>query len=201
MKKSYGRTEVLRGCSFQIKKGELVGLVGENGSGKSTLVRCLLKFTVPTSGEIELAGSVGYCPQDNFLMRKYTTAEHFRLMEAIYGSRYRIDGDYVEDLMDRLNVMPYLDVHIGHLSSGTYQKLKLITALYHRPELLLLDEPYDGFDWNMYLVFWRIIDELKENNTGILIISHLVYDFAHFDTLYELSGGKLSYANKAKISI
>jgi ABC-2 type transport system ATP-binding protein len=66
LRKKYGRREVLKGCSLSVSSGELIGVTGENGSGKSTLVRCLLGFTRPSSGEVWIDPSVGYCPQDNF---------------------------------------------------------------------------------------------------------------------------------------
>ncbi|MBT3274599.1 MAG: ABC transporter ATP-binding protein [Spirochaetales bacterium] len=195
--KRYGRLGVLSDCSFLVGKGELVGLVGENGSGKSTLVKCLLKFTRPSKGILSMTESVGYCPQDDYLNGQLTVHEHFALLRSVYSMRYSIDITYVDSLFDRLNIGPFLRTIIGNVSSGTYQKVKLITALLHKPQLLLLDEPYDGFDWQMYLRFWDIIGELKESNAGILMVSHLVYDFERFDRVYELSGGTLHDANRA----
>lgn len=192
--KSYKKVKVLKGCTLQIRTGELVGLVGENGSGKSTLVRCLLGFTKPSAGKIQINGTFGYCPQDDSLNQRYTVAEHFRLVEAIYRRHSPIDKNFVKQLIERLKLQPFLNVLIKNISSGTYQKVKLVTSLYFRPQLLLLDEPYDGFDWQMYQVFWEIISELKSQKSGILMICHLIYDFERFDRIYELVGGKIEQA-------
>lgn len=191
IKKSYGRIHVLKGCSFQLKEGEFVGLVGENGSGKSTLVRCILGFTQVDSGTAELRGPVGYCPQDNILNRRYKVSEHFELTEALYCKNNSIDSDFIAMNIDRLKLRPFLKSSIGNLSSGTYQKVKFLTSIYHSPRLIILDEPYDGFDWRMYIVFWEIVRDLRSRGTAILMISHLIYDRENFDRIFELKEGYL----------
>lgn len=191
VKKSFGRLDVLKGCTMAIRKGECVGLVGENGSGKSTFVRCLLGFLKPDSGTIRIKTRVGYCPQDNILNRRYRVKEHLELMENIYGKYGSLDRKYIDKNLDRLRLRPFLKTNIGDLSSGTYQKVKFLTSIYHTPGLALLDEPYDGFDWRMYLVFWDMIEELKSQGTAILMISHLIYDQKKFDHIFEIREGHL----------
>ncbi|MGB3861480.1 MAG: ABC transporter ATP-binding protein [Candidatus Aminicenantaceae bacterium] len=191
IKKSYGRFQILKGCSFELREGEFVGLVGENGSGKSTLIRCILGFTQVNSGAIKLKGSVGYCPQDNILNRRYRVLEHFKLIEALYRKNNSIDSDFIEINIDRLKLRPFLKSSIGNLSSGTYQKVKFLTSIYHSPRLIILDEPYDGFDWRMYLAFWEIVKDLKSRGAAILMISHLIYDRENFDRIFELKEGHL----------
>ena len=191
IKKSFGRLQVLKGCSIELKEGEFIGLVGENGSGKSTLIRCILGFTPVDSGRIELRGSVGYCPQNNILNRRYRVIEHLRLTEALYCKNNSIDQDFIGISIDRLKLRPFLTSNIGNLSSGTYQKVKFLTSIYHSPRLIILDEPYDGFDWRMYLVFWKIVKELRSRGAAILMISHLIYDRKNFDRIFELKEGYL----------
>lgn len=191
IKKSFGRKKVLRGCSLNLRENEFAGLVGENGSGKSTFIRCLLGFTRPDSGIVTLKGPVGYCPQQNFLNRRYRVSEHLRLVEAIYRKHNSVDHRFVETSIDRLKLRPYLRTNVGDLSSGTYQKVKFLTSIYHSPKLIILDEPYDGFDWQMYQVFWGIIEDLKSNGAAILMISHLIYDRERFDRIIEIKEGYL----------
>ncbi len=195
IKKSFGRQQVLRGCSLELRGTEFVGLVGENGSGKSTFVRCVMGFTNPNSGTIRIDGPVGYCPQDNLLNRRYRVTEHFELIEAVYGKHNSIDRDFIHFNIDRLNLRPYLKSSISNLSSGTYQKVKFLTSIYHSPKLIILDEPYDGFDWRMYLVFWEIIQDLKSRGSAILMISHLIYDREKFDRILELKEGRIEKTN------
>ena len=189
--KSYGKLKVLDGCTMSIAAGEVVGLVGENGSGKTTLLRCLLGFARSSGGWVRLPGSIGYCPQENALNDAYTVAEHLALTETICGQHTVIDSDYVARLVSELRLGPHLGVRISNLSGGTYQKVKLITCLYYRPDLVLLDEPYDGFDWQAYRVFWQLILEMKRNQCGVLAASHLFYDLGRFDKVYHLRNGKL----------
>jgi len=191
IKKSFGRKKVLRGCSLELRENEFVGLVGENGSGKSTFVRCLLGFTRPDSGIVTLKGPVGYCPQQNFLNRRYRVAEHLELVEAIYRRNNSLDRRFVDTNIDRLKLRPHLRTSVGDLSSGTYQKVKFLTSIYHSPRLIILDEPYDGFDWQMYQVFWGIIEDLKSRGAAILMISHLIYDRERFDQIFEINEGYL----------
>jgi ABC-2 type transport system ATP-binding protein len=191
LEKSFGRLQVLRGCSFELREAEFAGLVGENGSGKSTLVRCILGFTGAKAGTLCLKGPLGYCPQNNFLNRHFRVSEHFKMIDAIYSKSNSIDRVFVESAIDRLKLRPFLRTRISDLSSGTYQKVKFLTSIYHLPKLIILDEPYDGFDWQMYLAFWDIIADLKSLGAAILMISHLIYDRERFDRIYELREGRL----------
>src|SRR5712691_7437891 len=179
--KSYGRRSVLKDCSLTVEAGELIGLVGENGAGKSTLVRCLLGFTPPSDGTIEITGRVGYCPQEANLNRSYTIREHLTLMQSIYARHGPTDAAFIARLLERLRLENYLDHYIGELSGGTCQKVTFLTAILHKPTLLLMDEPYDGFDWKMYLVFWEIVEEFRHTGTGVLLVTHLIYDRHRFD--------------------
>ncbi len=189
--KSYGRHEVLRDCSLAVGAGELVGLVGENGSGKSTLIRCLLGFTRPDRGTVYVRRPVGYCPQDDILNANYTVAEHFGFMADVYRRRCPVDDRYVAKLLETLKLGKYVDMRISHLSSGTYQKVKFATSILHRPATLMLDEPYEGFDWQMYQALWEILSNLKAEGAGILMISHLIFDKHYFDRVYAINGGRL----------
>ena len=191
LSKSYGKLEVFKHGDLVIRSRELVGLVGENGSGKSTFLKCLLGFAKPSAGHISLSASFGYCPQDDLLNGKYTVAEHFELVEAIYRRKGTVDRAYVQDIINRLGLARFTGVQIGELSSGTYQKVKLATAILHRPRLILLDEPYDGFDRHTYEIFWEFVGELRCNGSGILVVSHFFYDFDRFDRIYELGEGRL----------
>ena len=176
---------------MKIRVGEFLGIVGENGSGKSTFVRCLLGFLKPDSGKIIRTTHMGYCPQDNILNSRYKVSEHLLLTRAIIEKNWSLDLDFLDSCIKQLKLLPYLNSLIGDLSSGTYQKLKFLTSIFHLPDLLILDEPYDGFDWQMYLIFWEIIAELKARDMSILMISHLIYDKEKFDRIFELKEGYL----------
>ena len=182
--------EVLKGADLEIRAGELVGLVGENGSGKSTLMQIVVGLLSRDGGEIERPGKLGYCPQVPMVWDKLTVGEHFQL----FGRAYGLDEegtDRAEDaLLDELQFDRYRDFRVEELSGGTRQKLNLALALMHDPELLLLDEPYAGFDWETYLRFWEMSERRRDTGMGILIVSHLLAERRRLDRIYSLIDGR-----------
>ncbi|HOV13758.1 MAG TPA: ABC transporter ATP-binding protein [Spirochaetota bacterium] len=190
---SYGNKNILKDCSIEIRKGELIGLIGENGSGKSTLLRCILSLEKIKSGNIFISGKIGYCPQENYLYKRYTLMEHINLIGTILKNK--ASDDFVNELLEKFKLNKYKNTLIEHLSSGTYQKLKFITSLISKPDIIILDEPYDGFDWEMYQMFWSVIEKLKTEGAGILLVSHFIHDFEKFDRIYQLQEG-ITYSEK-----
>jgi ABC-2 type transport system ATP-binding protein len=188
---SYGRKKILSSCSLRVAPGEVVGLVGENGAGKTTLMKGLLGFLPVDSGTVRVAAPVGFCPQENFLNRSLTVSEHFRFFDSIRRRRSSPDSVYSEKLLQKTGLFKFLQTPISDLSGGTYQKVKLVTAIWERPRLLVLDEPCDGFDWQMYLLFWRFLQDLADAGTGILMVSHLLHDQERFHRIYQLKEGVL----------
>jgi ABC-2 type transport system ATP-binding protein len=182
--------EVLKGADLEIGRGELVGLVGENGSGKSTLMQIVVGLLKRDGGNIRRPKRLGYCPQVPMVWDKLTVAEHFELFAEAYG----LDGDagaQAEDsLLEELQFERYRDFRVEELSGGTCQKLNLALALIHDPELLLLDEPYSGFDWETYLKFWEMSERRRDAGMGILIVSHLLAERDRLDRIYSLVEGR-----------
>ena len=182
--------EVLRDLSMEVKPGELVGLVGENGSGKSTLMQLIVGLLARDSGTIDRPGRLGYCPQQPLLWDKLTAAEHFALFAPAYRMNETDSLAATKRLMDELDFARYADYRVEQLSGGTRQKLNLALALMHTPELLLLDEPYSGFDWETYLRFWEMTKTRRDAGMSILIVSHLLAERDRLDRIYELRDGK-----------
>ena len=189
--KSYRRRHVLRGVTLDLSPGQLVGIVGENGAGKSTLLRILVGDLAMDSGAVECDGVLGYCPQETVLHDAFTVEQHLRFFQVAYG----LDNlDRPFQLLEILRCSQYRQARLGTLSGGTRQKLNLVLALMHDPQVLLLDEPYQGFDWETYLRFWELAAELRDYGCSILVVSHLAYDTARLDCLYRLNGGTLKEA-------
>jgi ABC-type multidrug transport system ATPase subunit len=189
--KAYGRFRhrpVLREVNFMVTPGTLVGIVGENGSGKSTLLKVLAGALRPDRGRVTLHGVLGYCPQEAILNDTLTVAQHLDYFAAAYGVR---DLRRADELVHQLAYQPYRHAAVATLSGGTRQKLNLTLALMHTPRLLLLDEPYQGFDWETYLRFWDLAARLRTEGCGVLVISHLLFDQQRFDAIYELRDGQL----------
>jgi ABC-type multidrug transport system ATPase subunit len=184
------RVDVLRGASLEVGPGELVGLVGENGSGKSTLMQIIVGLLARDGGSVAHSGRLGYCPQQPLLWDKLTVAEHFELFGQAYELGDEIAAAARDALLDELGFARYVDYRVESLSGGTRQKLNLALALLHEPALLLLDEPYAGFDWETYLRFWDMAEVRRAEGMGILIVSHLLAERERLTRIYELRDGR-----------
>lgn len=185
---SYGRHRVLDNISFEVAPGSLVGITGENGTGKSTLLRVLSGQLRPGGGRVSYRGALGYCPQEPSLNSCLTVGQHIEFFRAAYKLT---SLDRAMELVRELHFERYLGHTVASLSGGTRQKLNLTIALMHEPAVLLLDEPYQGFDWDTYLRFWELAGEVRTAGAAIVVVSHLAFDHDRFDTLYELKAGSL----------
>ena len=189
--KSFGKKKVLKDVSFEMKSGSLCGIVGENGSGKSTLLKIIVGEWKANRGNILVNGRLGYCPQIVPLFSQLTVEEHFVYFSAAYGIKKADSLKRYEELLDHFNYLEYRKEKIANLSGGTQQKLNLTIALLHEPNLLILDEPYNGFDWDTYLRFWDYTDQLLKKDCAILIVTHLLSEKERFDRIYDLENGYL----------
>lgn len=190
VRKSYGRHQVLHGVTLDLASAALVGVVGENGSGKTTLLRIACGELAPDEGTVHRAGRVGYCPQHPVVNDTLTVDQHLRYFRVAYGlsSTHRAD-----ELLEALGFAQCRDQRVGVLSGGTRQKLNLTLALMHDPPLLVLDEPYQGFDWETYLRFWDIVERLRGAGRAVLVVSHIAHDVERFDAVGHLREGRLSF--------
>jgi ABC-2 type transport system ATP-binding protein len=188
IRKSFGRRQVLAGLDLDVAPGELVAVVGENGTGKTTLLRILAGDLRPDAGTVAIGGRPGYCPQKVVLDEALTVEQHVRYFQAAYGIGSTARAD---ELIERLGYTACRGQRAGTLSGGTKQKLSLTLALMHDPAVLLLDEPYQGFDWQTYLAFWDLAGELRAAGTATVVISHLVFEQERFDRICHLAGGRI----------
>jgi ABC-type multidrug transport system ATPase subunit len=189
--KAFGNNKVLKNVSFDMNPSSLYGIVGENGSGKSTLLKIIVGEWKSDQGNISVEGRLGYCPQKTLLFSQLTVDEHFLYFAAAYGIEKEELLSRTESLMNFFNFKKYHKERIANLSGGTQQKISLAIALLHQPNLLILDEPYSGFDWDTYLRFWDYTNHLKMEGCAILIVTHLITEKERFDKVYNLVQGKL----------
>ncbi|MEU2560429.1 ABC transporter ATP-binding protein [Streptomyces longispororuber] len=187
--KAFGRHRVLRGADLTVEPGQLVAVVGENGSGKSTLLKAIAGTLPVDRGEVALGGELGYCPQDPVLNSNLTVDQHLQYFAAAHRLN---DLERADELVDLLGFDKYRSTAAGDLSGGTRQKLNLTLALLHDPDVLLLDEPYQGFDWETYLRFWTLVEDLHRRDKAIVVITHLVFEQERFDLLADLVDGRLT---------
>ncbi len=193
--KSFRSKQVLKDVSFSVKKGTITGIVGENGSGKTTLLKILVGLLKPDKGNVNINGEFGYCPQEALVFPHLTVRENLRYFSAAYGiiisNKNSKGSGRWEGLLNHFQFKQYMDKRVNQLSGGTIQKLNLSIALIHNPDLLILDEPYAGFDWETYERFWDFTLKYKEDGKSILMVTHLISEKSHFDNIYQIKNGQL----------
>ncbi|MEK6753713.1 MAG: ABC transporter ATP-binding protein [Chloroflexota bacterium] len=190
VQKHYGRIPVLRGASLTINPGEIVGLVGENGSGKSTFMNILVGLLRQDGGSVQVNCQYAYCPQDALVFDGLTMKENIVYFSAAYGLSAQDGLARGEALLERLNCRKFESQPAGQLSGGTRQKLNLIISLLRDPDLLFLDEPYQGFDYESYLIFLDLVKEMAEAGRSALVVSHMVHDHHQLSRIYKMQEGR-----------
>lgn len=182
-----GRRAVLDQVSLQLRRGEVLAVVGTNGAGKSSLLQVCAGLLRPTSGRVERCQSFGYAPQLDALSPLLTVDEHLSLFgcaRGVTGSRARATG---YRLLSTLGWSARGTQTVGTLSGGTQQKVSLSLAQLDAPHLLLLDEPYQGLDSTAYEDLWELIRSWSRAGTAILLVTHLLHDVDRVDQVIELA--------------
>ncbi|MDP5227974.1 MULTISPECIES: ABC transporter ATP-binding protein [Arthrobacter] len=179
--KSFARNEVLHGLSFELPPGSVLGLIGPNGAGKTTTLRCLLDIIRPSSGTLRVLGEdprhsgpelrrrIGYLPGELILESRVTGRRLLNHFAALSGP---VKRGRIEELAERLAVP--LDKQVRELSKGNKQKLGLIQAFMHDPELLVLDEPTSGLDPLLQQEFLAMVAEVRNDGRSVLLSSHVL---------------------------
>ena len=192
IRKRFGRKLVLDSVNLEVRSGEVVALVGENGAGKTTLLRILVGLLAADAGAVDTRGRVGYCPQDPSLIGRLNADEHLRYFGA---ARDLPDGAALSQGHQLLRALgsPVGDpTLVRDLSSGNRQKLNLVLALLGDPKILLLDEPYQGFDQGTYVNFWNHVRTWRDQGKAIVVVTHLLVERQRADRLVELRIPRLS---------
>ena len=177
--KLYGSHRAVSNVSLQVQQGEVFGYLGPNGAGKTTTIRLLLDFIRPSSGSASIFGldarlqsrrikeRVGYLPGDVALYERLTGREMSTFSANLRGG---VDGHFVDQLVERLEVE--FDRPIHTLSRGNRQKVGLVLAFMHSPELIVMDEPTSGLDPLMQQEFYRMVEEVKGEGRTVFVSSH-----------------------------
>ena len=181
-----GRRTVLSDINLSIHRGEVVAVVGANGAGKSTLLQLCAGLLRATGGSIERTPNFGYAPQLDSLSPLLTVDEHLRLFGAARGIRQGRSVSTGHRLLTRLGWTARGDQTAGTLSGGTQQKLNVALAQLDAPDLLLLDEPYQGLDALAYEDLWALISAWRTSGAGVLVVTHLLRDVDLVDRVIEL---------------
>ena len=183
--KHYGTVVALDGVSLELRRGEIVGLLGPNGSGKSTLMKLFMGFMRPDHGRVLVLGQdphenpsvrarVGYVPEELALYESLTPKEFFDLVARIRRLEPRAYEERLNLLVRSLGLWDRMDDLIGSLSRGNKQKVALVAALLHEPEVLLLDEPMTGLDPAVARITKEILYDMRDRGTAILFSTHIL---------------------------
>jgi len=180
--KNYGSVRALRGVDLQVHRGEIFGFLGPNGAGKTTTIRCLLDLLRPNGGTASVLGlnpqkqsqqvraRCGYLPGDLRLEDSLTVEATLHYLNSLRGGK--ADWAYARQLTERLDLD--LKTQARNLSKGNKQKVGVVQALMHKPELLLLDEPTSGLDPLIQQEVLRLIQEAKKDGATVFFSSHII---------------------------
>jgi len=180
--KSYGNVQALFGVDLEVNQGEVFGFLGPNGSGKTTTIRCMLDLIRPQGGTISVLGlnpqaepeaikaRVGYLPGELHVDENMTARQVFHFFNRLRGNRS--NWDFIEELSERLKLE--LRSPIKNFSKGNKQKIGVVQALMHKPELLLLDEPTGSLDPLMQQEVLRMLAEAQDNGATVFFSSHII---------------------------
>jgi len=182
--KEYGKKEVLREVDLKISKGEFYALMGPNGSGKTTLASILASVKSPTSGKIQIFGKkpeeakniTGYVPQENFSSPLLTGKENLMYFAGLLGYSKRDAVDMVEGLLKKVGLREDADKRVANYSGGMRKRLEVATVLFPGLKLLILDEPTTGLDPSARRKFLGLVQELRDEETTILLVTHIGAD-------------------------
>ena len=181
MSKSFGEKVALDNVSVEIPKGKIFGLLGPNGAGKTTLIRIINRITIPNSGTVLFDGrpitqddveKIGYLPEERGLYRKMKVGEQAMYFAQLKGMTYREAQEELKKWFVRFGIESWWNKKVEELSKGMAQKVQFITTVVHKPSLLILDEPFSGFDPVNAQVIREEILRLKAEGATIILSTH-----------------------------
>lgn len=199
--KSFNKLKAVENITFDVKEGELFGLIGPDGAGKTTIFRILTTLLVANEGSAEVAGydvikglkeirnSVGYMPGKFSLYQDLTVEENLDFFATIFGTTIEENYDLIKDIY--VQIEPFKTRRAGALSGGMKQKLALCCALIHAPKVLFLDEPTTGVDPVSRKEFWIMLKRLQKKGITILVSTPYMDEASLCDRIALIQKGKI----------
>jgi ABC-2 type transport system ATP-binding protein len=199
--KSYNKIKAVEAISFEVKEGELFGLIGPDGAGKTTIFRILTTLLLANEGSATVAGfdivkdykairnSVGYMPGKFSLYQDLSVEENLTFFATIFGTTIEENYDLIKDIY--IQIEPFKTRRAGALSGGMKQKLALCCALIHKPKVLFLDEPTTGVDPVSRKEFWEMLKRLQQKGITILVSTPYMDEAALCDRIALIQKGSI----------
>ncbi len=201
LQKSFGKKEVLKGISFSTEGGKAFGLLGRNGAGKTTSIRIIMGVFSADGGEVLIDGKpidynkiqIGYLPEERGLYPKKKIIDQLVYFANLKGMNYKSAVKSVDYWLRRLNMTEYRDKRLDTLSKGNQQKIQLITAIAHNPQIIILDEPFSGLDPVNAMILKDVVKEQIKKGKIVLFSSHQMNYIEEFcDKIAILNNGKIA---------
>ena len=200
--KTFGAVRAVDGVSFSVRRGTMTGLLGRNGAGKTTCLRMINSIFLPDSGTIALFGTenggdatrdrIGYLPEERGLYKKMKVFEQLLFLAEVKRPLTAAVKTRAAKWLERLELSDKRDAKVEELSKGNQQKVQLIGALLHEPDLVILDEPMSGLDPVNVVLVRRIFEELKDEGRTILLSTHMMAEAEKMvDDIVLIHGGKV----------
>lgn len=199
LKKTYGEVTALDGISFTVRDGESFGLLGRNGAGKTTTIRILIKILERDSGDVRFNGKdikcintqFGYLPEERGLYINQPVKDQVVYLAKMYGLSANAADQRLKQLLERFGIPEHYNKKVKELSKGNKQKVQLIAAIIHDPEVVIFDEPFSGLDPVNIQLFKEVILDLKRKKKTIIFSSHRMEDIEEIcDNIILLKKGK-----------
>jgi ABC-2 type transport system ATP-binding protein len=203
MVKKFGDFTANDHLTFDVSEGEIFGFLGANGAGKTTALRILCGLSLPTSGEIRVAGhniytdrekikkSIGYMSQKFSLYEDLRVYENIRFYAGIYGLRRKFIRERTEQLLDTLGMEGLRNKLIKDLPLGWRQKLAFSVAIFHHPSIVFLDEPTGGVDPVTRRQFWDLIYQASHDGITVFVTTHYMDEAEYCDRVSIMEAGRI----------
>ncbi len=208
--KNYKRRKALNNISFDVKKGEVLGIIGPNGAGKTTMISLLATINKPESGKIHIFGEdilknpekvrarLGYVPQETALYPMLTAYENLDFWGGIYGVDNKLKKEKINKVLQLLRLEDRKNDKVRTFSGGMKKRLNIAASLLHDPDILIMDEPTAGVDILSRATITELVLDLKNSGRTIIITSHHIDDLEHLcDKILVLREGSLLYSGSA----
>ena len=205
--KSFGETKVLKGVSFTAEGGKAFGLLGRNGAGKTTSIRILMNVFPADSGEVLVDGKpidydrlgIGYLPEERGLYPKKIIIDQLVYFAELKGMSAKEAVKAVDYWLGRLDITEYRNKRLDTLSKGNQQKIQLITALAHDPDIVILDEPFSGLDPVNAMLLKDVVKEQIAKGKVVLFSSHQMSYIEEFcDSIAIINAGKVAISGELR---